>query len=377
MTAAKSPLQVAIPSVSELTDNTARLLQQQLAQAMQSGNPTVFTAQDLDLARSNTQAQAFVLGAGLHGAYRYMRDFLARQAVPNKSTGEFLDGWLATYRLPRKLASAASGGAGGTGVAASLLAAGTLLQTSGGVQYQVSTAAAVNALGVITINIVALVQGAAGNLPAGTALALVSPVSGVDSAFTVDSVGLTTGTDTESDDEAIYRLEQRLGNEPMGGSPADYARWALQVAGITRAWGVRNPNGACTAGVVIMADNNAGGLASAAQALAVHDYIKDPLRGPPDELFVIVPTPAPVNIQLHLTPDTPAIRAVVVAELTNLFYRETYPGASLPHSHLVEAVSIASGEFTHQFIAPAITSGGYLTVPDYQHLLTLGTVTFI
>jgi uncharacterized phage protein gp47/JayE len=172
-------------------------------------------------------------------------------------------------------------------------------------------------------------------------------------------------------------LQQRLSNEPMGGAPADYARWALATPGITRAWGIRNPAGPCTAGVVIMADNNPQGLPSTAQQQAVYDYIKDPLRGPPDELFVIVPTAQVVNITLHVTPDSPEIRAAIIAELRNLFVREASPGGSIPHSHLVEAVSVASGEYTHTFISPVITSGGVLTTPNWQTVLALGVVTFV
>ena len=63
-----SPLNVPIPSVQELTENAARLLQQSLAAATQTGLPAELTATDLELARSNIKALAFVQGAGLHWA---------------------------------------------------------------------------------------------------------------------------------------------------------------------------------------------------------------------------------------------------------------------------------------------------------------------
>ena len=122
----------------------------------------------------------------------------------------------------------------------------------------------------------------------------------LDSAFTADvASGMSGGADLESDDLAVYRLQQRLANEPMGGSPADYARWALTVASITRAWGVRNPAGPTSAGVIIMADGNLpNGLPTLAQRKTVEDYIRDPKRGPPDELFVIIPTLDVINFTL-------------------------------------------------------------------------------
>ena len=374
-----SPLGTAIPTINDLQQNVARLLQQQLLASQQTASPsTSLGVSDLDLARSNIKALAFVKAVGLHGAYRYLRDFIARQAIPIKSSGEFLDGWLATYGLTRKEAAAATGLVNGTGVSPTLLVAGTIMQTSDGRQYQVSADVAVVA-GVVTASVIALVAGSASNLIGGTALTLVSPVAGIDSAFVAAMPnGVSNGADAETDTQAIYRLQQRLSNEPMGGCPADYARWTLQVAGITRAWGLRNPAGATTAGVIIMADGNvAPGLPTAGQQQAVQDYIRDPKRGPPDELFVIIPTPVTINVTVNVSPDTAAIRAGVVTALQDLFFREAVPGGSIPHAHLVEVISSVTGEYNHTISSPVITSGALFTVSSYDRLLVLGTVTFV
>lgn len=372
-----SPLNVPIPSIQELSENAARLLQQSLAQAVQVTDTAGLRPADLELARSNIKALAFVQGAGLHGAYRYMRDFIARQAIPTQSAGEFLDGWLATYAMTRKEAAAATGTASGTGVTGTLLPAGTLLQSADGRQYRITADVAVVA-GLVTVQVIALVAGAAGNLGASILLSLVSPVSGIDSAFMSGSVsGISGGADQETDAQAVYRLQQRLSAEPMGGSPADYARWALQVAGITRAWGVRNPAGPTTAGVIIMADGNtAPGLPTVAQQTAVLDYIRDPRRGPPDELFVIIPTAVTINVTLSISPDTATIRVGVTAALKDMFFREAVPGGSIPHSHVSEVISAVVGEYNHTVISPVLVSGGFFTVSSYDRLLVLGTVTF-
>lgn len=380
---ALSPLNVPIPSINELSQNAARLLQQSLVQASQSSNTAALSATDLELARSNVRALAFVQAAGVHGAYRYLRDFIARQAIPIKSAGEFLDGWLATYGMSRKVAAAASGLVTGTGVAATLLTAGTMMQDDAGRQYMVTADVAVAGDGTITATVQALMAGAAGNAVGGLALQLLSPTVGIDAAFVTalplgPTGGLGGGADLESDDLAIYRLQQRLANEPMGGCPADYARWALTQTGITRAWGVRSPVGPTSAGVIIMADGNVSlGLPNATQQAAVLAYIRNPLRGPPDELFVIIPTPVVVNVTLNISPDTAAIRAAVTTALKDLFFREAVPGGAIPQSHLVEVISAVTGEYNHTITVPAIVSGSTLTVPAYDRLLVLGTVTFI
>lgn len=371
-------LNVPIPSVNQAMQNAARLLQQSLSQASQVADPASLSSVDIELARSNVKALAFVEGAGLHGAYRYLRDFIARQAIPIYSADEFLDGWLETYRMKRKEPTAATGLAGGTGVPMTVLAGGTLVRDDQGRQFKVGADAVVGVGGTVTPSLIAQVPGQASNAVSGLVLTLVSPVPGIDSTFTVGVDGLGGGADQEKDPEAIYRLQQRLSNEPMGGSPADYARWALENAGITRAWGVRNPAGPTSAGVIIMADGNvAPGLPTTAQQRLVLDYIRDPKRGPPDELFVIIPTPVTKNWTLSITPDTAANRASVIAAVQDLFYREAVPGGSIPHSHVKEVISAAPGEYNHNITSPVLTEGGVFTVASYDQLLASGTFTFV
>lgn len=373
-----SLVNVPIPSISEATQNAARLLQQSLAQATQTANPSQLNSVDLELARSNARALAFVEGVGLHGAYRYLRDFIARQAIPIYSSAEFLDGWLATYGITRKEPAAAIGTANGTGVAASIMATGTLMQDDQGRQYRATADALVSGGGTVLVSLIALVPGLAGNAAPNLKLTLVSPVAGVDSTFTVTANGLGGGADLETDAQAIYRLQQRLSNEPLGGSPADYARWALQIPGITRAFGVRNPAGPTSAGVIIMADGNpAPGLPTAIQQKQVLDYIRDPKRGPPDELFVIIPTAVVKNWTISISPDTAALRAAVVAAVQDLFFREAVPGGSIPHSHVKEVISAVTGEYNHTITAPALTEGGIFTVASYDQLLASGSFTFV
>lgn len=375
-----SPLGTPVPSINDLQANAARQIQQGLASAQQAAAPSAGQGiADLELSRSNVKAIAFVLGMALHGAYRYLRDFIAPQAIPIKSTGKFLTGWLETYGLPKKGAAIASGSVAGTGIPATLLTAQAIMQTTDGRQYAVSADVAVGVGGAIAATVNALVAGAAGNLPGGTVLTMVSPINGIDPTFTVAMPnGITGGADEEKPAQATYRLQQRLANEPMGGSPADYARWALKVPGITRAWGLRNPAGATTAGVIIMADGNvAPGLPTVGQQQLVMDYIRDPKRGPPDELFVIIPTAVTINVTVNVSPDTAAIRASVITALQDLFFREAVPGGSIPHSHLKEVISGVVGEYNHTVSVPALTEGGIFTVGTYSSLLVLGTVTFV
>ena len=92
---------------------------------------------------------------------------------------------------------------------------------------------------------------------------------------------------------------------------------------------------------------------------------------------MIVPTAQVINLTLRLKVDTAATRAAASAALQDLFFRESVPGGSIPHSHLFEAISGVKGETDHQFISPAMTTGGVFVASSYAHLLVLGTVSFV
>lgn len=364
-------VQVTIPNIDELTDNADRLLQQGLAEAALAAGIDPSNAPDVALARANTKILAFTQAVAIHGNYRYDRDVIAPNAIPTTARGTWLDMWLDAYGLPRKQATPAAGTVTGTGSAGRVLPAGSSVAIDE-LRYTTTADAVVQADGTLVATVLCDSAGLAGNRAAAVAASLVATVDGINSDLLVAEPGLAGGADQERDDEAIYRLRQRLANPPRGSSPTDYERWALSVPGITRAWGVRNPSGPTSAGVIILADNNEYGLPTEAQRQAVYDYIRDLDRGPPDELFVIIPEPVFIDVILEITPDSQTVRQAIEAELRDLFYREAVPGGRIEHTHLSEAVSIAAGEYTHQFIQPVLTPGGYLLAGQFQMLILRG-----
>lgn len=350
------------PTLQQLIDNALVLLHQ----ALEDANAPELSVLEQQLARSNNKVMAFINAVGIDSAYQYMDTFLAKQLVPTTSTGQWLKMWLDAYSIKFKKANPAQGVIRVTGTAGANLQAGTDFVSSDGVEYTVDTTVVLPASGAADVAITAIEGGTKGNQTTGASLNLVSPVVGINNQA-VATQGLLRGTDDETEKEILIRLKQRLKNEPMGGAPSDYERWALEVPGITRAWGLRTPDGRGSAGVLIMADGKPNGLPTEADRQAVLNYITHPERAPAaDEVFVIVPTPMFVDHAIHITPDTPAIRAAVQAELTDMYAREAVPAKSIPHSKLTEAVSIAAGEYTHRFVQPALTQGGAIAVGQWE-----------
>lgn len=132
----------------------------------------------------------------------------------------------------------------------------------------------------------------------------------------------------------------------------DYVAWALQVPGVTRAWVYPKEQGAGTVVVRFVRDEDASPIPDAGEVAAVQQKL-DALRPVTANLTVVAPLAVLQNFSIQLTPDTPATRAKVAAELADLYRQEAVPGGTMLLTHQREAISIAEGETDHVLISPA------------------------
>lgn len=322
------------------------------------------------LSRSVVSVLARVQAGQTHGLYGYL-EWLKDQPMVDKAEAEYLDRHARIWKVQRKAAVAAKGTVTIPGAEGAVLLKGTELQRVDGALYTVDadvTATGGAALATIT----ASAAGETGNTVAGVALTLTAPVTAMESTATIGVAGLTGGVDEEIDESLRARLLTRIQSPPHGGKPLDYEGWALEVAGITRAWVYPRHMGAGTVGVAIVADDaDDGPLPSPALVSVAQEYI-DSMRPATAEAFVFAPAPLVVDITMALTPDTSATRAAVQAELGDLFAREAIPGGTILLSHLREAVSVSSGEVDNVITTPTsdIVASGIL-------FPVLGIVTFV
>jgi len=313
-------------------------------------------AGDGGLRHSDAQVAARALSGAAYGLYGH-QEWIANQLLPDTCDEEML---LRLARLrpirDRLPAVPARGTASFAGNAGAVLDAGTLLQRDDGVQFKVAATVAGNA-GSVTLE--AAEGGALGNTAAGAKLKLVSPVLGVVDGFTVTGDGLTGGTDQESIEALRVRVIRSYRKLPHGGNGDDYVTWALEVPGVTRAWVRRRWVGPGTVGLFVLRDGDPDPIPSAAALAEVQAYV-EPLKPLDPELYVMAPVAKPVAYQIALMPDSSAIRAAVEANLRDLHYRESEPGATLLRTHIAEAISTAEGERDHALLYPAedVTAAG-------------------
>ena len=342
----------------------------ELVERFRSDSEPKLQGADASLRRSVLAVLGRAHAGATFGLYGYI-DFIASQVFPDTAEAEFLERWAAVWGVTRRAAGTAAGKVSITGTDGAVITAGTIFQLSGARQYR-TTAKAVIASGKAVAAVEAVIAGAAGNALAGSAINLLSPIAGIQSAATVATGGLTGGADSEGDEELRARVLDRIQEPPHGGAASDYVKWALEVTGVARAWAFPREMGLGTVTVRFMTGSKtANGIPSRADVDRVYAYI-EARRPVTAELFVVAPVAAPIAFEISgLSPNTAAVRAAIEAELRDLVVRQATPGGTLLLSRVREAVSVASGERDHVVVAPAanvVSSGGRIS--------TFGSITW-
>ena len=328
------------------------------------------TGTDAALRRANTNALAKMHAGGVHGLHGHLA-YIAQQVIYDTAEMEYLERWASIWGITRKAAEYASGPVDFTGVTGSVIPAGTELQDGNQTAYTLDADVTL-AAGVGVGNVTASVAGVDSNADEDVILTLVSAIEGVDTAASVATAGITGGFDTESDDDLRGRFLARIRQAPHGGAEFDYETWALECAGVTRAWCYPEQQGLGTVGVTFVCDDQVGSIIPSAGTVAIVQAYIDALRPVTADVLVYAPTPIDLDLTISLTPATVAVKAAVTAELEDLVLREAIPGGTILVSHIREAISIAAGETDHALTSPAA---------DVTHaageIAVLGTITWV
>ena len=298
--------------------------------------------------------------AGVASGLQSKVAWYARQIIPGESDPEKLAEWCIAFNVPRKLASAAGGSLPVTVTDVVTIAQGTRWQRPDGVTVEVTTDTASSAAGQISVPVTALETGANGNTPVNVTFTIVTPQAGVQSTATTQEA-LTGGADIESLTRWRNRLIFRFQYPPAGGTLYDYERWALECAGVTRAWAYKRYNGA-DVGVTFVMDDSADIIPTAADVDRVASYIaghRDPVTnewtGQPlgPEVLTFAPKPVPVDMSVRLVPNNATTQSAATVAINQYFTDNVIPGATLIYSELSAAISDATGVTDSTLITPA------------------------
>lgn len=342
----------------------------EITSRIQNDLTTRLTLTGAALRRSVVTVLSSVLAAAAHLLHGHL-DYLAKQLFPDTSEADSLVRQAALFGLTRIAATFATGTATVTGTNGTVIPAGTVLQRADGAHYSVNADVTI-ASGTATLTLTALVAGVAGNVDVAGVVTFVSPIAGVSGTGTV-ATAVSGGADAETDDALRTRLLARMKQAPHGGNALDYVTWAMEVAGVTRAWSYSQELGAGTVSVRFVRDNDGSGAAiipDAGEVTAVQAYI-DARRPVTAAVTVVAPIADTLNFTIHIVPDTTDTRAAVTAELTDLLRRSAKPGGTILLSQIRTAVGVAAGVTDFSVTAPAADD-----THATGHIAIMGTVTW-
>jgi uncharacterized phage protein gp47/JayE len=334
------------------------------------------------LRRSFLGVIARVLAGLAHSLFGYIK-FIEKQAFPDTATDEYLERWASIWGVTRRAATFAEFTLDVTGTNGTVIPAGTVYRRSDGMEYTVDEEVTI-AGGVGELALTANEAGTGSEVAEGDTISVLSPIAGLTSAGTVAE--LTTEPDDSEDDESLQaRVVDRIQNPPSGGAANDYIQWALEVAGITRAWVGPQALGPGTVVVYIVSDDEDPITPSAPKIAEVQAYI-DVLAPVTATVTVVAASLLPIDLEIAVDPNTSVVQDAIEAELEDLIARdaqltgayaapgEVYDGKILL-SRINEAISIGAGEEDHELIE--INGGAPANVePDEGYLAVLGEITW-
>lgn len=311
-------------------------------------------------------------------------DYISKQTLPDTGEEDTVNRWAIMFDVPRKEATFAEFNIDIVFTDAGTVVEDTIYQRSDGKQYRLDAEVSSAGAGTVSGKLIAQDPGADGNMETGETVSLLSPIANVESDSLVTTI-VIDAEDLEDLEEWRERLLTRLRLPPLGGSANDYIQWALEVAGVTRAWVLPLYTGPGTVGVSFVEDDEDPIIPSPAKVQEVQDYI-DELK-PVTALFTaFAPVAAPMDLTIKIKPNTSDVQDAITNELEDLVKREATlagsyksPGVtndgSILLSKINQAISIAVGIEDHE-IDLINGSAPANVVPNNGELITLGTITW-
>jgi uncharacterized phage protein gp47/JayE len=352
----------------------------ELVNRIESDIETRVTGGETLLRRSILKILARVFAGAVHLLYSYL-GYQSEQLFVSTADEDNIEKHGDEYGLPKIGAVQATGIIVATGTNGTVIDAGTELQTTTGVKYTTDSSATI-AAGTANLAITAVEGGDDGNQDSGTILIFVSPITGINSQTTVDSSGLTGGTDEETTEEWRDRILLRKQYPPYGGCESDFEQWMLEYPGVTRAWVFPSYNGIGTVGCTFVMDDSTPYIPTSATIALVKAYLvehEDPATGRTvgipvtagPGLFMITLTEQDVDFSLEIYPNTTAVQNAIDAELTNLILTKGGAGETIYLSDINSALANITTLDRYTLVAPIVN-----IATESNKIHALGTITY-
>jgi len=279
---------------------------------------------------------AIVFTGGIHLTYGFLA-WIYKQIFVDTATEIGLTRWGNIFGLPRKAPNFTTGNVAFTGTTLYTVTAGTIIINSEGYEYETQDDFQIDVDS--SVEVVAVEDGILYNTE-DTVFVLASPDPDVDTEVNKVGDGFDDGSDLETLESWALRLLQRLQSPPSCGTTEDYVRWALEVAGVGKAWcfPAEEWMGAGTVGLAVATDI----LEAVAPAILtdVEDHV-EALRPIPAHVDYFTIDPIPVEFDIDVTPNTSDMQNAIDENLKALFILESKPGGTSLISHIRSSIAAA------------------------------------
>ncbi|MGO4558334.1 baseplate J/gp47 family protein [Mesorhizobium sp. 2RAF21] len=330
-----------------------------------------------------------ILGRAVAMEVREIHDHIAwwsRQYFPDTAEDEMADRHASIWGVEKRPATFAVGSVTVEGVAGTPLPSDLEFAASDGVAVKSTAAAVIGVGGTVSIPVIALVSGQAGNIAAGIRLRAATPFPAI-SRVTVDAAGLAGGAPEETPRELSAATIAHIRQPPHGGAGFDYPEWLRAAFDVRAVAVVTDWIGRGSVGVIVaMKDGLFGRPPTVPEQGAMLAYLGPPgsvtgLRPVTANVVVVPVVIEAVPISIRLRPDTPATRAAITAAYMRFVAtigneedaQNAGPiGARIEPSRISEALSAAAGEYAHDLVVPAAA----FTL-DRDHYPVPGAITFL
>lgn len=280
----------------------------------------------------------------------------ARQSNPSTCDEELLPLWAWLYGVDRLEARAAEGLATATGNPGAIVLDDAVLRSLSRKDYRAREAATLDANGAATVRVVAEELGVASNLAAGSVIALIDPIAGVQTNFTVGAAGLSGGAERETMEAWRTRLTEEwrevTTNGARGGKEGDYVYWCRSARpDVTGAIVQRHVLGWGTVIVRPICDGLPNRLPTQAVLEACSDKLWATAPATADwRLALPVPKTVKVVLDLESAVDNTANRAQITADIQAIVDAEVGSGSKLLLAEIDGAVAKTTTNYTR--VAP-------------------------
>ena len=198
---------------------------------------------------------------------------------PQYAWGDWLDLHAAAAGIERRPSGYASGSVTVTGDPGTVIPDGAIFCTEAtdstpALEYAADSMAIIPESGSVTVEVTAVEAGRESNTKKNTVVFALTSIKGLSTVNNPDDI--TGGTDVESDEDLLERIEEENFRDGATfiGNDSDYIRWAKEVVGVGDCIVVPTWNGPGTVKLIIVDSN--GEPANARLIEAVYDHIVSP-----------------------------------------------------------------------------------------------------